>query len=184
MSKQTKWKIFWITLVIASLFVGAIMGSWYFFMRYKPRMYITELIPSSHAGYVLEWSRHYDLKWIDVISIMAIESEFKRTAKSHKNCYGYMQISGSTADTCRQRLNEHIKSTHVYDAEFNIAAGCLTFRSCLELARGDMEKALLYYNVGYGDYRRGVRNYRYVKKFYQNKLYFQYRYKKYRWGGK
>lgn len=84
------------------------------------------------------------------ITMIAIESRFKRDAKSPTGAVGLTQIIPSYA-------NDHggpcgisdIKTEDLYDSDMNLAVGACYFRFVLERYNGDVYSALAAYNAGH-----------------------------------
>jgi soluble lytic murein transglycosylase-like protein len=119
----------------------------------------------------IQSTEYYELDVFWAVAVTQGESKFKQHALSKRpyNCKGLKQLSGSTESYCRQALENRIKDTDVYSIEFNVWAGNLTLKTCLDWAGGNYVKAIEIYNVGLGNYRKGTRegvnrNYRHIKK--------------------
>ena len=103
------------------------------------------------------------------------ESNGKRKLKSHKGCYGYMQLAGKTAIILRERLRDKIKRCGVYDTEFNIAGGCLHLRNLIDNFYGDNWMLVVeVYNTGWHNYRwKKKRAFLHTKRYGINYSYFK-----------
>ncbi len=85
---------------------------------------------------------------LDVLSIMAIESRFKASALNNSGAKGLMQIKYKIVNTDHE----------------NILAGIdllITYKKLL----GTEKAAIIAYNVGIGNYRDGVRNFKYYENY-------------------
>jgi hypothetical protein len=89
----------------------------------------------------------------DVLAIIAIESSFQEKATSSANAKGYMQIL-------------YVK-THT--VEENIKAGVWLLKD-YHRRLGSVEAAVQAYNVGLGNYRKGMRNKKYYDKYIKAKI--------------
>lgn len=85
---------------------------------------------------------------MDVLAIIEIESSFRENAVSSKNAKGYMQVL-------------YVK-THT--VEENIKAGVWLLKD-YHKRLGSIEAAVQAYNVGLGNYRKGMRNKKYYDKY-------------------
>lgn len=84
----------------------------------------------------------------DVLAIISIESTFKHSAASKKGAKGWMQIK------YRKTVSE----------SDNIDAGIHLLRAYKELFKTE-KAAVMAYNLGYGNYKKGKRNTRFYNKY-------------------
>ncbi len=89
---------------------------------------------------------------MDVLAIIAIESSFQEKAISGVGASGYMQVL-------------YVKTTTV---EENIKAGVWLLKD-YHKRLGNIEAAIQAYNVGLGNYRKGIRNKTYYNKYIKAK---------------
>jgi hypothetical protein len=89
----------------------------------------------------------------DVLAIIAIESSFQEKAISSAKAKGYMQIL----------------YTKTHTVEENIKAGVWLLKD-YHRRLGSIEAAVQAYNVGLGNYRKGMRNRKYYDKYVKAKL--------------
>ncbi len=92
----------------------------------------------------------------DVLAIIAIESSFQESAVSNVNAKGYMQIL----------------YTKTHSVEENIKAGVWLLKD-YHKRLGSPEAAVQAYNVGLGNYRKGMRNKKYYDKYIREKTRFE-----------
>jgi hypothetical protein len=88
----------------------------------------------------------------DVLAIMSIESGFKHKSVSGKGAKGWMQIK------YRKTISE----------SDNIDAGIHLLKNYLELFKTE-KAAIMAYNLGSGNYKKGKRNMRFYKKYLAEK---------------
>ncbi|HEY8118510.1 MAG TPA: transglycosylase SLT domain-containing protein [Methylophilaceae bacterium] len=84
-----------------------------------------------------EW---YDVDPRLILSIVAVESDFKTRAQSPKSAMGLMQLIPATAERFNVR--------NAYDATQNIKGGIAYMRWLLSYFRGDVKLAVAGYNAG------------------------------------
>jgi len=95
-----------------------------------------------HDGYIVEFSRRYNIDPLLIYSQMHQESSFKVRATSPKGARGLMQLMPATA--------RRFGVTSIYDPKQNIEAGIRYMRWLLETFNGDVVLALAGYNAGEG----------------------------------
>ncbi len=88
----------------------------------------------------------------DILAIIAIESSFQEKAVSHKKAKGLMQILYKKTTNTRE----------------NIIAGIDLLRE-YKRRLGSEKAAVHAYNVGIGNYKSGMRNHSYYKKYEKEK---------------
>ncbi|HWU35958.1 MAG TPA: transglycosylase SLT domain-containing protein [Methylovorus sp.] len=100
---------------------------------------------------------HVDPKLI--LSIIAVESNFKLSARSSKEAMGLMQLIPDTAERFNVR--------NAYDASQNIRGGIAYMRWLLAYFKGDVRLAVAGYNAG----ERAVERYRGVPPYAETRAY-------------
>ena len=93
---------------------------------------------------VYEQAQRYELKPEWVLSVIEIESTFKRKVISKSGAIGLMQIMPFWIKEIGHPRDD------LYHPETNIRYGCKILSYYLDLADGDLEAALAYYNGSYG----------------------------------
>ncbi len=131
-----------------------------------------ELIGNS----IYQEAERYDLDPILIASVIAIESRFSAQALSPKGARGLMQVMPSTANWIAKKMGLSYKGADsLYDSEENIKLGASYLAFLLDKF-GDLEIALIAYNMGdsisQGILKRGGE----LPTFYSNKVISCYRY--------
>ncbi len=83
-----------------------------------------------------------------VFAIIECESTFNERAISKNISGSGMSIGLMQLNTC----NRNWPLCDYFNVSKNIEEGVKTLKECLELSKGDIDKALIYYNFGYGNY--------------------------------
>lgn len=152
----------------------------------RKEKFLGKYLPPVAVKSVLKWSDYYDIHFLDTFSMIMTESEGKRNAVSPKDCKGYTGLARRTAQALRDRLREHCKNTDIFNTDFNIAGGCLHFRTIYDTA--GMHNVLLtieLYNTGvFGYYTMGKRAPNHVKRFSISRTYYGYEFNRYLRSGK
>jgi soluble lytic murein transglycosylase-like protein len=89
-------------------------------------------------------SRQYGVDPDLVMSMIQVESDFRPDAVSNAGAYGLMQINYSV---WKDELA--INSTRLFEITYNIDLGVRILKHYLQVARGDVMRALHLYNNGY-----------------------------------
>jgi soluble lytic murein transglycosylase-like protein len=178
-------------IFIPSILILLIVAGYFYYNSYKQTMkmkehfFMLEYLPEKAVLSIEKWSDYFDLdKWM-VFKLLMTESNGKKYVKSYADCKGYMQLSESTANACKNRLYELIKWKHynIYYTEINIASGCLHLANLRDnfLKEYDELKLIEIYNVGFHNYNnKRIRAPRHLKNYTINKTYFETRFKKWR----
>jgi soluble lytic murein transglycosylase-like protein len=118
-----------------------------------------EIRPKKNAGVIemnydhikniaISEAKKYNIPAELVLSVIKCESNFDIMAKSNNisdkgQSLGLMQLSSTYRKTW--------KYSDFFDPEKNIDDGCKTLADCMRMSKGNIEKALVYYNFGYGN---------------------------------
>ncbi len=89
-----------------------------------------------------------------LLGVIQTESQFKRTAKSHKGALGYMQIMPDTAMwLAKSKSIPYKDKKDLYTVDLNIKMGVLYLNDLMK-ETGSPKDALLAYNAGLGGFRK------------------------------
>lgn len=83
--------------------------------------------------------------------MMIRESRCRYDARSRVGAQGLMQVMPFWTKEFEKWGLPYKEQSDIYDPEVNIRAGVAIFARCLKTAKGDLFKALCYYNAGYRD---------------------------------
>ncbi|TGN20741.1 transglycosylase SLT domain-containing protein [Leptospira idonii] len=116
------------------------------------------LFTTSHLLVFPKNSRFAGEKKIDkvafLIGVVQTESQFKRTAKSHKGALGYMQIMPATAKwLSKTKRIPYSQKKDLFDTHTNLQMGVLYLNDLMK-ETGSPTDALLAYNAGLGGWKR------------------------------
>ena len=127
--------------------------------HYKLKSYISAKwnIPHQQVSKIVDTADNFSPytfpNMYDTLAVIAVESSFRQYAVSYANAKGLMQIL--------------YKSTS-FDVENNIIDGTVLLRDYYTHFNSE-DKAIESYNVGIGNYKKGIRNKEYLSKVKQHK---------------
>ncbi len=96
------------------------------------------------VGVVFHKSRQYGVDPDLILSLIQVESDFRPTAVSNAGAYGLMQINYTV---WKDELA--INSDRIFEITYNIDLGIRILKHYMQVARGDVMRALHLYNNGY-----------------------------------
>lgn len=140
-------------------------------------LFLKKYLPEDASISLLKWSKKYGLDWKKVLSTIYSESEGKKNAVGRTRDYGYMQLLRPTARNAKIVLRKYYskqkqkifrKSNYIFDTDFNIGGGCLLLhwiKNTVLNGKGCWVDIITIYNVGIGNFRKGKRNWKHVKKW-------------------
>lgn len=99
------------------------------------------------AGYILTYSKQYDMDYKLVAAIIAQESRFKVNAKSRVGALGLMQIMPTTGKNVAQKLK--LSKYSLLNPKDNIQIGVKFLSMLRSEYKGDINLMLAHYNGGY-----------------------------------
>ena len=106
--------------------------------------------PYKHKEVIDKYSKEYNLDPLFVLSIIKAESKFDKSARSHKDAIGLMQITESTGKWIAGQMGiEDFSSDMLYDENMNIKMGCWYLNN-LHKEFGDWDLVIAAYNAGRG----------------------------------
>lgn len=114
----------------------------------KPTGPVTVKLPDLYRKYSLS----KDDEFIQyMLSVIYVESRFRKEAKSHADAYGLMQMTAAAAEAAQSKCNLRPLPTmdHLFDSVTNIKYGSCYLKMMLDEAEGDWIRALILYNGGY-----------------------------------
>lgn len=134
-------RVFWLVAIVMFL-INAKNIARYFF-------------PIKYSDYIVKYSERYDLDPYLVAAVIKTESNFQEKAKSNKNAYGLMQITGNTAEWAAEKMEiSHFSTVMLYEPEFNIKMGCWYLDNLRDEFDDNMEVVLAAYNGGRGNVQK------------------------------
>lgn len=107
--------------------------------------------PLEYEGIIEENAKINQLDVFLVMGVISAESGFDKTAKSHKDARGLMQITDDTASWCKENLDADIPDGELDNPGTNIAIGCAYLKYLTERYKGNVETAIAAYNAGPGN---------------------------------
>lgn len=134
-----KYLIIFIVIVIV-LFIGINLKG---FMKV--------ILPIAYQNEIKLYASNYDINPNLVSAVIKVESNYEKTAKSHKDARGLMQILPSTGQWVNSQIKlDNYDTDMLYDIETNINIGCW-YLSYLFKQFHNVETVLAAYNAGNGN---------------------------------
>lgn len=122
------------------------------------------------AEVITEQAKQHNIDPLLIVALIQVESNFKQNALSKKGAKGLMQLLPDTAKYIHGKNSKGINDlTNLYDMETNIKLGTAYMDYLLAKTKGNMEHALIAYNMGPGNMYKAMRNNKLPKK-YSNKV--------------
>lgn len=123
-------------------------------------------LDSALQEYLLKVAEEYDIEPSLIIAIIDKESDFNPNARSRSGDSGLMQVNDCNLATLKRELG----IDNIYDPYQNILGGTYILSECLEDADGDIQLALMCYNMGTKNarncWKRGVYSSEYSRDVY------------------
>lgn len=117
--------------------------------------------PLDYAGIIEENAKKCGLDVFLVMGVISAESRFDKTAKSHKDAGGLMQLTENTAAWCRENLDVDIPEGDLVNPGTNIAIGCAYLEYLIDKYKGNTGTAIAAYNAGPGNVDKWLGDKRY-----------------------
>ena len=119
--------------------------------------------PYKHKEVIDKYSEEYNLDPLFVLSIIKAESKFDKSARSHKDAIGLMQITESTGKWIAGQMGiEDFSSDMLYDENINIKMGCWYLNNLYnEFQNKDL--VISAYNAGRGNVNKWLKDNNYSK---------------------
>lgn len=112
-----------------------------------------------YKDYIVEYSDKYGLDPYFVSAVIRTESNFNANARSNKDAFGLMQITGDTAEWAAEKMNiKNFDDDMLYDPEFNIRMGCWYLNNLKTEFNGNLDLVLAAYNGGRGNVQKWLKN--------------------------
>lgn len=112
-----------------------------------------------YTEYINKYAKEYKIDPYFVASVIKVESNYNKDAKSSKDAYGLMQITESTAKWAAEKMNiKDFKKEKLYDPEFNIRMGCWYIDNLKKEFDGNLDLVLAAYNGGRGNVNKWLSN--------------------------
>lgn len=122
------------------------------------------------AAIITEQSKIHNIDPLLVIALIQVESTFNPNAFSNKGAKGLMQLLPDTAQYINKKTNKGISdNSNLFDEETNIKLGTAYIEYLLNKTNGNLEYALVAYNMGPANMFRAKRENR-LPKAYSNKV--------------
>ena len=109
------------------------------------------------ARHIVQLSEEAQLDPLFIASVIAMESGFRRKAKSSVGATGLMQLRPSTAKEVSKKIGESKKNPQLTDPETNIRLGIAYLKQMEKRYKGDRFMALAAYNWGPGNVSKALK---------------------------
>ena len=108
--------------------------------------------PTRYTDIIKTYSKAYGVPEYIVLSIINVESHFKKDALSHAGAIGLMQIMPSTFTwlSSEEHLNEKLDPEELYEPSINIKYGCYYLKYLFEKFQ-NWDTVFAAYNAGEGN---------------------------------
>lgn len=122
------------------------------------------------ASIIAEESRKHNIDPVLVVALIYVESSFNHKAVSNKNAKGLMQLLPDTAEYIKNKSNKKVDDPrNLFDIETNLKLGIAYLDYLITKTKGNVEYALIAYNMGPGNLNRAVKRNN-LPKTYSNKV--------------
>lgn len=117
------------------------------------------LYPLKYKDIIFKYSYENNIDPYFVASVIKVESNFNKDAKSSKNAAGLMQMTPETAIWVASEMKiEHYKESMLLDPETNIKMGCWYLKDLNEEFDGNKDLMLAAYNGGRGNVNKWLKD--------------------------
>lgn len=124
----------------------------------------------SMAEVITTQAKLHNIDPLLIIALIQVESDFQNTALSHKGARGLMQLLPGTAAYIHAKNDKGLKDiSNLFDMETNIKLGTAYMDYLLKKTKGNLEYALIAYNMGPSNMYRAIRQNK-LPKTYSNKV--------------
>lgn len=138
------------TIILLMIFVMIIINA---------KNILRHFYPIKYSNYIMEYSKEYKLDPFFVCAVIKTESNFNEKAKSSKNAYGLMQITGDTAKWTASKMEiTDFSSDMLYDPQVNIKMGCWYLNNLSSEFKGNIKLILAAYNGGRGNVKKWLKS--------------------------
>ena len=116
------------------------------FLKANPKL--SQKLANDYANYVTKTADKFEIDAFVVAALIIHESTVNYKAKSRGGDYGLMQVRYKVhAKVLKQKFG--IKNASgLFDARKNILFGCEILANCYKRAKGNTQKAIIYYSAG------------------------------------
>ena len=124
--------------------------------------FIHKIYPLKYTDYIKKYSKQYNIDPYLIAALIKAESNYKNSARSHKNANGLMQITVDTGEWIAFKMNiENYSKELLYDPETNIRMGCWYLDNLRGEFGNNVELILAAYNAGRGNVNNWLKNQKY-----------------------
>lgn len=149
MRNKSSWLIFLLIVILAVL------------AAFNIKAIGRHFYPIKYSDYIKKYSKQYNLDPYMVAAVIKTESNYNKDAKSSKDAYGLMQVTGSTGICIAEALKiKNFESKKLFEPEYNINIGCWYLMD-LKKEFNSMDLIIAAYNGGRGNVKQWLKDSRY-----------------------
>lgn len=139
-------------------------------MGYTAARFLSKGKRSYIAHLITKQAEAYNIDPLLIVALIQVESSFRQNVMSYKGAKGLMQLMPKTAEYINIKADKGIRDLDdIYNLETNIILGVAYLNYLLEKMDGNLEYALIAYNMGPRNLYNAIQSNN-IPKVYSNKV--------------